>query len=133
MNNQIRDAVVGKCSSAYVRRKLLEEGPNLTLKRAMEIAALCERIEENIKQTVNQVEGQTDYAFAIQDDCRDTDRLNVCLGNVHLRMLVDSGASSNVIDEKTWEKLKPERIKCHSFILDTENKMYLTNLISLCQ
>ncbi len=48
MNNQIRDAVVGKCSSAYVRRKLLEEGPNLTLDRAMEIAALCERIEEQM-------------------------------------------------------------------------------------
>ncbi len=47
-NNQIRDAVVGKCSSAYVRRKLLEEEPNLTLKRAMEIAALCERIEEKM-------------------------------------------------------------------------------------
>ncbi len=29
---------------------------------------------KNIKQTVNQVEWQTDYAFAIQDDCKDTDR-----------------------------------------------------------
>ncbi len=48
MKNLIRDAVVGKCSSAYVRLKLLEEGPNLTLKRAMEIAALCERIEEKM-------------------------------------------------------------------------------------
>ncbi len=67
------------------------------------------------------MEGLTDYAFAIQHDCRDTDRLNVCLGNVHLRMLVDCGASSNVIDENTWEKLKSERIKCNSYIPDTEN------------
>ncbi len=40
MNNQIQDATVGKCSSAYVRCKLLEEGPNLTLDHAMEMAML---------------------------------------------------------------------------------------------
>ncbi len=79
---------------------------------------------KNVKQTVNQVEGQTDYEFSIQDDCKGTDRLYVCLGNIHLRMLVDSGASSNVIDEKTWEKLKSERIKCHTYIPDTEKKLF---------
>ncbi len=78
----------------------------------------------NMCKTVNQVEGLTDFAFAIQDDCRDTDRLNVCLGNVHLRMLVDSGASSNVIDENTWEKLKSERIKCNSYIPGTERNFF---------
>lgn len=54
INNQIRDAVVGKCSSAYVRRKLLEEGPNLTLDRTMEVAALCERIEEQMSASLQQ-------------------------------------------------------------------------------
>lgn len=28
---------------------------------------------KNVKQTVNQVEGQTEYAFIIQDNCRGTD------------------------------------------------------------
>ncbi len=31
-----------------MHRKLLEEGPNLTLDHAMEVAALCERIEEQM-------------------------------------------------------------------------------------
>lgn len=48
MNNHIRDAIVGKCLSAYLRRKLLEEGPNLMLDRALEVAALCEQIEEQM-------------------------------------------------------------------------------------
>lgn len=48
MNYPIQDAIEGKCSSTYVCRKLLEEGPNLTLDRALEVAALCERIEEQI-------------------------------------------------------------------------------------
>lgn len=48
MNNEIRDAIVGKCLSAYMCRKLLEEGPNLMLDRTLEVAALCERIEEQM-------------------------------------------------------------------------------------
>ena len=37
-DNQIRDAVLSRCTSDYVRRKLLEEA-NLTLARVLEIAA----------------------------------------------------------------------------------------------
>ncbi|KAA0709172.1 hypothetical protein E1301_Tti017617 [Triplophysa tibetana] len=79
---------------------------------------------KNVKQqTVNQVEAQPEYAFVIQDKNMD-DRLNVCLGNVYLKMLVDSGATSNIIDESTWEKLKSSNIKCHSYIPETERKLF---------
>lgn len=44
-DNQLRDAVLSRCSSEYVRRKLLEEGTVLTLARTLEIAAQCERVE----------------------------------------------------------------------------------------
>lgn len=47
-DNQIRDAILSKCSSEYVRRKLLEEGPRLTLTRALEVASQCERVEEQL-------------------------------------------------------------------------------------
>lgn len=29
-------------------------------------------------------------------------------------MLIDSGATSNIMGENAWEKLKAEKIKCHS-------------------
>ncbi len=45
--NQIRDAILSKCTSDYVRRKV-EEGPTLTLARSIELASQCERIEEQI-------------------------------------------------------------------------------------
>lgn len=48
MKNQIRDSIVGKCTSTYLHRKLLEEGPNLMLDRVLEVAALFERIEEQL-------------------------------------------------------------------------------------
>jgi predicted component of type VI protein secretion system len=37
-NNQIRDEIMCKCTSNYIRRKLLEEGQGLTLNRTLEIA-----------------------------------------------------------------------------------------------
>ena len=44
-DNQIRDELLAKCTSDYIRRKLLEEGPTLTLARALEIGEQCEGIE----------------------------------------------------------------------------------------
>ena len=38
-DTQIRDAVLNKCTSTYVKRKLLEEGQGLNLKRTLEVAA----------------------------------------------------------------------------------------------
>ena len=47
-DNQIRDAILSKCTSAYVRRKLLEDGPGLSLARTLAAAAQCERVEEQL-------------------------------------------------------------------------------------
>ena len=47
-DNQIRDAIVSKGTSDYVRRKLLEEGRGLTLASTLEIAARCESIDEQM-------------------------------------------------------------------------------------
>ncbi|XP_050958284.1 uncharacterized protein K02A2.6 [Labeo rohita] len=37
-------------------------------------------------------------------------------------MLIDSGATSNIIDEETWETLKSKRIACHSY--KSDKKLY---------
>ena len=47
-HNQIRDVILSKCASEYVRRKLLEEGHGLTLARTLELASQCERIVEQM-------------------------------------------------------------------------------------
>ena len=35
-------------------------------------------------------------------------------GGVHLKMLIDSGANSNIIDNGTWEQLNVKWVKCES-------------------
>lgn len=52
------------------------------------------------------------------------ERLTFGVGGVQLKMLIDSGATSNVIDENTWERLESENIKCHSYVPKTERKLY---------
>ena len=43
--NQIRDEVLCKCRSDYLRRKLLEAGQELTLARTLDLAGQCEEVE----------------------------------------------------------------------------------------
>lgn len=211
MSNQLRDAILSKCTSEYVRRKLLEEGSGLTLARALELAAQCERVESQMaamrasgssdtreKETVNRVfkkiganktsqkrewegkgkekvcyrcghaghfakdpacparrqtcrkcngkdhyakmcksksnfntkqtvkyvdsdEQNRDYAFVVRDNY-DKDKLTFNVGGVQVVMLIDSGATTNVVDENTWEKLKEEKIKCNSS--KSDKKLY---------
>ena len=47
-DNQIRDAVLNKCTSTYIKRKLLEGGQGLNLTRTLEVAAKCEKIETQL-------------------------------------------------------------------------------------
>ena len=47
-DNQIRDAVLNKCTSTYIKRKLLEEGQGLNLTLTLEVAAKCEKIETQL-------------------------------------------------------------------------------------
>ncbi|XP_013881856.1 uncharacterized protein LOC106530712, partial [Austrofundulus limnaeus] len=203
-DNQIRDAILSKCTSEYVRRKLLEDGPGLTLARALELASQCERVEEQMaamsiteekksENTVNRIvttkkgkymkpkekakednktdrqcyrcgftdhmgkdpkcpaRGQTchkcngkdhfskmcrtkrqkkqkvntldEYAFIVNDD-KVPDKLSFSVGGVELKMLIDSGATSNIMGENVWEKLKAEKIKCCSYVLKEQRKLY---------
>ncbi|PFX23302.1 Uncharacterized protein K02A2.6 [Stylophora pistillata] len=40
-------------------------------------------------------------------------RINVLVGGISARMLIDSGASTNVIDKGTWEELNPRRLNAN--------------------
>ena len=62
-DNQIRDQILFQCKSDYLKRKLLEEGHNLTLAKTLDLAKNCESVERELismrpEQTVNKVGGK---------------------------------------------------------------------------
>ena len=223
---QIRDEVIYKCQSDTIRRKLLDEGGDLRLKRVLEVAAHEEEIEAQMsrmsvtpvtgsvnrvrsytkkgknvgkfreksgksnfnnacyrcgeighfgrdascpargktclkcggkdhfkkccktKKFVNNIEsdepepegavggdisGGTGYAFVITSASAEPDKsgmleFNIGGGGVSsLKMLVDSGASTNIIDKGTWEDLKSKRICCDSHKAKVKSHAYASN------
>jgi len=56
---------------------------------------------------------QVDYAFRVTNEVH-SNLLKLSVGGVELEMLVDSGATNNIVDEETWEDLKAKKIKCKS-------------------
>ena len=66
----------------------------------------------------------SDYAFCLGGTEDDSNILRVDVGNVTLKMLVDSGATSNIVDEATWEKLKLKKVKCESRVAVGGKKLY---------
>ena len=209
-DNQIRDEILCKCTSTYIKRKLLEEGQGLTLNKALEIAGNCEKVDTQLAAmategqgakvkeegtanvnrieekkrgsgknsqltcyrcgkaghlgkdpncpargqscrkcgleghfqdrcktkhksekgkrktkyrrgpkggSANMVDTQNDdsgpeYAFAVGD--KRQEKIEVIIGGCTLSMIVDSGASTNIIDKQTWEWLKRNKVKCKS-------------------
>ena len=62
-----------------------------------------------------------EYAFTVGG--RNTGgTINVLVGGVSVRMLIDSGASTNVMVKGTWEELKSQKIECKS--RKCEKKLY---------
>lgn len=54
-----------------------------------------------------------EYAFSVTEFSKQPS-ITVQLGGVSAEMIIDSGASCNVIDKSTWEILKNKRIQCQS-------------------
>lgn len=76
-------------------------------------AKMC-KSKGNGRHTVKCVESEVqerDYAFVIENDSN-TERVTFNVGGVDLLMLIDSGASNNIMDEDTWEMLKEKKITC---------------------
>ena len=50
--------------------------------------------------------------------------VTVKVGGVDLKMLKDSGANGNIIDEETWEQPKVKGVKCESQAATPDKKLY---------
>ena len=69
------------------------------------------------------VQGNEDtpvYAFAV--DNKKQEKFEVTVGGCKLNVIVDSGASTNIIDKQTWEWLKKNKVKCKS--ARSDRKLY---------
>ena len=63
-------------------------------------------------QDVNKGDEEEDeYAFIVKSVSQ-PEKIGVSIGGIPVDMLVDSGASTNVIDKNLWTKLKQEKIEC---------------------
>lgn len=82
----------------------------------------CCKSSKKKKKSVNNVESEDtasdtatkEYAFRVSSERDSSGMLDFTIGGVPLKMLVDSGATTNVIDEGTWEDLKSRSVNCVS-------------------
>jgi hypothetical protein len=70
---------------------------------------------------VSFVEEEDEYAFTVKGTL-DAGKVIVSVGGVLLEMVIDSGASTNVMDKHLWEDLKKKHIICTS--RKTTKKLY---------
>jgi hypothetical protein len=71
------------------------------------------KTKDNSKQIVKCVDSEEqnrDYA-SVHENCN-SDRIPFSVGGDNLFMLIDSWATTNIVDESTWEKLKATEIRC---------------------
>ena len=52
------------------------------------------------------------YAFTVGD--RNEEKIEVTVEGCKLNMIIDSGASTNIIYKQTWECLKKNKVRCES-------------------
>ncbi|XP_048729723.2 uncharacterized protein K02A2.6-like [Ostrea edulis] len=72
---------------------------------------------EKIRQVSQQqthTSSDDDYAFSINQINAVCENIVVSVGNVNLKMIIDSGASCNIMGRPLWEYLKRNHIKCVS-------------------
>ena len=57
-------------------------------------------------------EDEPEYTFTVGG--KKQEKIEVIIGGCKLSMIIDSGASTNIIDKQTWEWLKRNKVKCKS-------------------
>lgn len=88
-------------------------------------------VERSKPKHVRQVESEVDdkYAFTVRDatDASSAARITVNIGGIPVEMIIDSGASCNIIDQSMWEMLKAKHIQCVSTKCKTNLYAYGSN------
>ncbi|PIK40988.1 hypothetical protein BSL78_22161 [Apostichopus japonicus] len=101
-NCPARDATCNKCKLKGHYAKLCKTKPERIQK---------ERSPSSDK--VNKVQSDNEYVFIVTDQTG-SGLVEVNVGGVPISLLIDSGATCNVIGEETWKYLKANNVKCKS-------------------
>ena len=62
----------------------------------------------------NEQENENFTLVVTNENGGSSSKIVVEIGGVSMKMLIDSGASCNIVDRETWEILEQEKIKCRS-------------------
>ena len=81
------------------------------------------------QQSVRTVDAE--YAFTVNSSESENEFVNVTVGGVETKLLVDSGATVNVIGNKQWEFLKARKVRCTSEKSTKELYAYGGNRLSV--
>jgi acetolactate synthase regulatory subunit len=60
------------------------------------------------------VSSDDEYAFSVNQIYSVTENIVINVGNVDLKMIIDSGASCNIIGKQLWNFLKENHVACIS-------------------
>ena len=69
-------------------------------------------------------EDEPAFAFHLKDSSSRGPTVKANIGGVDMQILVDSGATKNIVDVTTWEWLKQNRIICESKVAQRHKKLY---------
>ncbi|KAJ8977867.1 hypothetical protein NQ317_004776 [Molorchus minor] len=130
LDGNLIDQIVEKCSSRELRKKILALGDEATLDKIVKEANALEAVNRQMEKfeakssttyheapkykkgradknssTSNSKE-EVNYIFHLDSDTT----LRCEIGGVKMTMIIDSGSKNNIVDDKTWEYLKRERI-----------------------
>ena len=78
--------------------------------------------KKGVAKMVNVQDNEDTSVYAFAGDNMKQEKIEVILGGCKLNMIVDSGASTNIIDKQTWEWLKKNKVKCKS--ARSDRKLY---------
>ena len=76
-------------------------------------AAVC-RSKQTLHCVNTESERETDDFAFIVGQGTGLESVSILCGGVELKALIDSGASCNIIDRRTWENLKARKVKCNT-------------------
>lgn len=69
-------------------------------------------------------EDEPAFAFHLKDSSNRGPTVKANIGGVDMQILVDSGATKNIVDVTTWEWLKQNHIICESKVAQRHEKLY---------
>ena len=93
-----QDHFAGKCKTKFPPKQQQTHSGN-------------RRNKSNIRHV--QTEPDEEYAFSVTSSS-DAQKINVIVGGRPVNMIIDSVASTNVINHSLWDHLKSEKVKCTS-------------------